>query len=125
MVSQGAEEEGEEGGGEDLVPGPAQDTQVGGGEGGEDGGSVRDGPVEALLVLEEDQPVPVDEEDKSCPQAGSQVLAQEVVRDLPPGDLPHGGQGEGEGGVEVTSRHSGAEDHAQEHSHRPPPDPGQ
>ena len=71
-------------------------------------------------MLEEDQPVPVDEEDKSCPKAGSQVLAQEVVRDLPPGDLPHGGQGEGEGGVEVTSRDSPTDQETEEYSNGPP-----
>ena len=66
-----------------------------------------------------DQSVPVEKEDESPGQESREVLGQEVVGDLPPGQLPHHRQGQGEGGVEVTSRDSTTDQESQEYSNGP------
>ena len=61
------------------------------------------GPEDPGLVFVPDQAVPVGEEDETAGQESPEVLGGQVVGNLPPGDLPHHGQGHRHGRVEVAA----------------------
>ena len=105
LVCEAAGDEDQEGGGDQLVGRPRQPRGVGGGEGGEDVGGARDGPVEPLVVFVPHQALPVGGQHQAGTQESPQVLSQEVVRNLPPLDLPHHGQGHRHCRVQMAPRH--------------------
>ena len=92
------------------------------GEGGEDGGSVRDGAECPVLMLIPDQGVPVEEEHQGSAHQRPQILSGEIVNYTAPGKPAHAGQSHSDGGVEVASGNSAAYHHSEEYANGPPAD---
>ena len=118
-ISDCADGDGKEGCGKHLVTNSSKVGEVGRGEGGKDGGSVRDRAEDAVLVFVPDQGVPVEEEDQAGSHQGSKVLGKKIVRNLSPGKPAHHSQGHGDGRVQMTSRDSATDHYSKKYSNSP------
>ena len=118
-VLYGADAEEEDGGGHQLVGHTAPESEVMTRERPEYRGSVRRDPVPAPVVLVEHDRLPVHQEHDQRAQEGSDVLRQEIERDLLPGELAESGESHSDGGVDVAPGDLTAEEDTEDCSNAP------
>ena len=72
-----------------------------------------------MMVFIPGQSIPVDQEDQGATQESPQVLSQQIVRYPAPADPAHHGQGHSDGGVEMATGHTTADQDTEEDANTP------